>query len=93
MRFTDLFKKETSEAARRERVEELERQVTTSLRTLAGAFTSIANMIEQRRLSRAGYEKQERFLERTDPPASGAERSSAEQAPPRPGIYEDAPKK
>lgn len=72
MRFFDLFKKDNpfkkdnSVAARRERIEEVERTVTTSLRSLATAFTSLANMIEQRRLSRAGYEKQERFLERTD---------------------------
>ena len=66
MWFSALFKRESSDAARRERVEELERAVTQSLRTLAGAFTQLANAIEQRRLSRAGYEKQERFLERTD---------------------------
>ena len=71
MWLTSLFKRESSEAARRERMEEVERSVTQSLRTLATAFTSLANMIEQRRLSRAGYEKQERFLERTDaPPAA-----------------------
>ena len=69
MWFSSLFKKESSDAARRERVEDLERNVTKSLRTLAGAFTQLANMIEQRRLARAGYEKQERFLERTDAPA------------------------
>ncbi len=66
MWFTALFRRETSDAARRERMEEVERQVTQSLRSIAGAFTSLANMIEQRRLQRAGYEKQERFLERTD---------------------------
>jgi hypothetical protein len=66
MWFTRLFKRETSDAARRERMEEVERSVTHSLRTLASAFTSLANIIEQRRLQRAGYEKQERFLERTD---------------------------
>ncbi|MBK7860811.1 MAG: hypothetical protein IPJ65_19855 [Archangiaceae bacterium] len=66
MRLPLFFKRETSDAARRERVEGLERSVTKSLRGLATAFTQLANMIEQRRLSRAGYEKQERFLERTD---------------------------
>jgi hypothetical protein len=70
MWFTELFKRETSDAARRERVEELERAVTQSLRTLASTFTTLANMIEQRRLQRAGYEKQERFLERTDAPGA-----------------------
>lgn len=66
MWFTALFKRESSDAARRERLEEIERQLTQSLRTIGTAFTSLANMIEQRRLHRAGYEKQERFLERTD---------------------------
>ncbi|MBL8955864.1 MAG: hypothetical protein JNK82_34135 [Myxococcaceae bacterium] len=66
MWFTDLFKRESSDAARRERLEEIERQLTQSLRTIGTAFTSLANMIEQRRLQRAGYEKQERFLQRTD---------------------------
>jgi hypothetical protein len=59
-------RKESSDAARRERLDEIERGVTQSLRSLATAFTQLANAIEQRRLSRAGYEKQERFLQRTD---------------------------
>ena len=70
MRLPFFSKRETTDAAKRERVEELERAVTQSLRSLAGAFTHLANLIEQRRLSRAGYEKQERFLERTDPPVA-----------------------
>jgi hypothetical protein len=70
MRLPHFFKRESTDAARRERVEGLERAVTQSLRSLASAFSQLANMIEQRRLQRAGYEKQERFLVRTD--ASGA---------------------
>lgn len=74
MRLPLIFKRgESSDAARRERLEELERSVTQSLRTLATGFTQLANMIEQRRLSRAGYEKQERFLERTDVPPAPAD--------------------
>lgn len=69
-----FLRRDTSDDARRERVEEVERTVTTSLRTLATAFTQLANMIEQRRLSRAGYEKQERFLERTDSAAAAPEK-------------------
>jgi len=61
-----LKRKETTDAAKRERREEVERAVTGSLRALATAFTQLANAIEQRRLSRAGYEPQERFLQRTD---------------------------
>ena len=68
MRLPQFFKRESSDAAKRERLAGLERGVTQSLRTLATAFSQLANLIEQRRLSRAGYEKQERFLERTDPP-------------------------
>jgi outer membrane protein TolC len=67
MRLPLFFKRgDSSDAARRERVEGLERAVTQSLRTLATAFGQLANVIEQRRLQRAGYEKQERYLERTD---------------------------
>jgi len=54
--------------ARRERVELVEKNVTRSLRALATAFSRLADAVEKRRLARAGYEKQERYLERTDGP-------------------------
>ena len=52
--------------AKRERAEQVEKAVTTSLRALATAFTKLANIVEKRRLSRAGYHEPERYLERTD---------------------------
>jgi len=61
-------KKEHSDVARRERVELVEKNVTRSLRALATAFSRLADAVEKRRLARAGYEKQERYLERTDGP-------------------------
>ena len=61
-----LFRRERSDAAKRERNHQIERTLTKSLRTLGGLLTQFADAIEQRRLQRAGYEKQERYLERTD---------------------------
>jgi hypothetical protein len=62
-----LFGKESSTAARRERLEAMERVLSSTLRQLALTFTQVADAVEKRRLTRAGYEPQERFLERTDP--------------------------
>jgi hypothetical protein len=66
MRLPFFQRKEQSDAARRERAEQIERNVTSTLRMLATAFTRLADGIEKRRLSRAGYHEQERYLERTD---------------------------
>ena len=66
MRLPLLFRREKSDASKREKTEEVEKVLTGTLRSLATALTSLANTIERRRLARAGYEKQEKFLERTD---------------------------
>jgi hypothetical protein len=66
VRWPFLSKREQSDVARRERVEEVEKNVTRSLRALATAFSKLADAVEKRRLARAGYEKPEQFLERTD---------------------------
>ena len=66
MNLPNPFKREQSAAARRERSAQVEKAVTTSLRTLATAFTRLADVIERRRLARAGYKEPERYLERTD---------------------------
>jgi hypothetical protein len=68
MRLPFFSRREHNEAARRERAEQLERSVTSTLRVLAATFTRIADGIEKRRLARAGYHEPERYLERTDPP-------------------------
>ena len=65
MRFPVLFKREKSAAAKRERQAEVERAVTQGLRTLSGLLLKVANQLEAQRLARDGYEKQERFLERS----------------------------
>lgn len=67
MRLPFFPRREQSDAARRERAEAIERNVTSTLRVLAQAFNRLADGIEKRRLSRAGFHEQERFLERTDP--------------------------
>jgi hypothetical protein len=67
MRLPFFSRREQSDAAKRERSEELERSLASTLRVLATAFTRLADGIEKRRLTRAGYKEPERFLERTDP--------------------------
>ncbi len=69
MRLPPLFRRENSDAARREREEAMERVVTQGLRTLADLLKKMADLIEQRRLERAGYKQPpEQFLERTAKP-------------------------
>lgn len=74
MRLPLLFRRENSDAARREREDAMERLVTEGLRTLADLLKKLADQVEQRRLSRSGYRPAERFLERSERP-SGAEGS------------------
>jgi hypothetical protein len=64
MRFPLFFRREKSEAARRERQQELERRLTQGLRTISTMLTRLADNLEAQRLHREGYEEQERFLER-----------------------------
>jgi hypothetical protein len=64
--FPNPFKREQSSVARRERNAQIEKAATSSLRTLATAFTRLADAIERRRLTRAGYQEPERYLKRTD---------------------------
>ena len=63
-----LFKRENTSAARRERQDQLERLFSQSLRTLSTLLKAAADEIETKRLTRSGYEKQEKFLKRHDGP-------------------------
>ncbi|MFZ5440607.1 MAG: hypothetical protein ACOZQL_11400 [Myxococcota bacterium] len=63
-----FFRKENSSAARREREEQIEKALAHGFRYLADILKRSADLIEARRLERGGYEKQEKFLERTSPP-------------------------
>lgn len=58
------FRRENSEAARRERAEQVERAVIDGFRALSQVLQRAADFMEQRRLHRSGYEEQGRFLER-----------------------------
>lgn len=62
-----LFKGESSSVAQRERREQLEKALADGFRTLSQIFQKTAELIEQQRLQRSGYEKQEKFLERSKP--------------------------
>ncbi|MGV3619531.1 MAG: hypothetical protein ACO1OB_01870 [Archangium sp.] len=62
-----IFKGETSSVAQRERREQLEKALADGFRTLSQIFQKTAELIEQQRLQRGGYEKQEKFLERSEP--------------------------
>jgi hypothetical protein len=59
-----LFRRENSDAARRERVEQVERAMVDGFRALADVLRRAADLLEQRRLSRQGYAEQDRYLER-----------------------------
>ena len=64
MRLPSLFRRENSSAAARERQEQVERAVTDGLRTLSSVLKQLADVVEQRRLQRQGYQQQDRTLER-----------------------------
>lgn len=60
-----FFRKENSSPARREREEQIERAVVDGFRKLSEMLKKTADFIEAKRLERGGYDKQEKFLERT----------------------------
>lgn len=64
-----FFRKENSSPARREREEKIERALVDGFRQLSDLLKKAADLIEAKRLERGGYDKQEKFLERTVPPA------------------------
>ncbi|MBI3181476.1 MAG: hypothetical protein HYZ28_04980 [Myxococcales bacterium] len=66
MKFPAFLRRESSQAAMRERQGQFEKLVADSLRALSQAFSKLADAVDAQRLSRAGYEKQEKFLERMD---------------------------
>lgn len=63
-----FFRKENSSPARREREEKVERALVEGFRRLSELLKKAADGLEARRLERGGYDKQEKFLERTTPP-------------------------
>ncbi|MDP1826861.1 MAG: hypothetical protein Q8L48_26550 [Archangium sp.] len=63
-----FFRKENSSPARREREEKIERALVDGFRQLSDLLKKAADLIEAKRLERGGYDKQEKFLERTVPP-------------------------
>jgi hypothetical protein len=66
MRLPQLFRRENSAAAKRERQRRLERALTEGLRRLSDVLKEAADLIEKQRLAREGYETKQPFLERTD---------------------------
>lgn len=63
-----LFRREKSAAARREREERFEKAVVEGFRTLSDLLKVAADAIEAKRLERQGFDKQEKFLERSGRP-------------------------
>ena len=66
MKFPLIFSRERSSVAARARQEHLEKALSDGLRLMGQMCTKLANVVEAQRLARAGYQEQERFLERTD---------------------------
>lgn len=60
-----FIRSEQSLAARRERQEKVERAVVHAFRQFSEVLKKAADVLEARRLERGGYDKQEKFLERT----------------------------
>ena len=74
MKFPELFKREKSSIAAREAQQRAEKLLADSFRTLSQVCTRMADFIEAQRLQRAGYEPQEKYLERLDKERPGSER-------------------
>ena len=66
MRLPAIFNRDKSIAAQKDRSDAVDKMLTETLRTVAGMFTKMADLIERQRLERSGYEEQEKFLQRTD---------------------------
>ncbi len=62
-----FFRKDSSSVTRREREEQLQKAVVDGFRQLSSLLKRAADAIEARRLEKNGYDKQEKFLERTPP--------------------------
>ncbi len=66
MKFPLLFSRERSTAAAQARQAQAEKLLAESLRMLGQIFSKLADAVEAQRLERAGYERQEKYLERTE---------------------------
>ena len=74
MKFPGLFKREKSSIAAREAQERAEKLLAESFRVLSQVCIRMADFIETQRLQRAGYEPQEKYLERLDKQRQASER-------------------
>lgn len=66
MKLPDLFRRERSSVAAKEAQDRAEKLLAESFRLLSQVCTKMADLIETQRLQRAGYEPQEKYLERMD---------------------------
>jgi hypothetical protein len=65
MRLPSLFRKE-SELTAQAAQDRAEKLLVESFRLLSQLCSKVADMVEAQRLSRAGFEEQDKFLERMD---------------------------
>lgn len=66
MRLPALFQKDRSVQAVKEAQDRTDKLLADTFRLLGQVCGKMADLIEAQRLSRNGYEKQERYLERID---------------------------
>ncbi len=66
MKFPLFFKRQSTSVASKNRQDQAEKLFAESLRMMGQVFGKLADVVEAQRLNRAGYEDQEKFLERTD---------------------------
>lgn len=66
MRFPALFQKDRSPVVSADAQDRAEKLLAETFRLLGQVCGKMADLIETQRLQRAGYEKQERYLERLD---------------------------
>jgi hypothetical protein len=66
MKLPALFRRENSNAALRERQDQVEKMFARSLRGLGTLLGKLADVVDNQRLKKNGFGPQEKFLERLD---------------------------
>ncbi len=61
-----LFRSEKTESSKREREDRVQRTVTDVLRRMARLFSTVADLVEAKRLEQKGYSPHQKHLERVE---------------------------
>lgn len=66
MKFPQLFKRGKGGVSVQPTQDRAQKAFVDSLRALSRVFSKLADLVEKQRLERAGYEQQDKYLERLD---------------------------